>query len=56
MATEELFYNEGGNTLSQVAQRGSRNSTSGNIQGQVGRGSEQHDLAEDVPVHCRRVL
>jgi len=27
----------------------------GNIQGQVGRGSEQHDLVEDVPAHYRRV-
>jgi len=25
----------------------------GNIQGRVGRGSEQPDLAEDVPAHCR---
>jgi len=26
-----------------------------NIQGQVGWGSEQPDLAEDVPAHCRGV-
>jgi len=25
----------------------------GNIPGQVGRGSEQSDLVEDVPAHCR---
>jgi len=25
------------------------------IQGQVGRGSEQPDLVEDVPAHCRGV-
>ena len=27
----------------------------GNTQGQVGRGSEQPDLAVGVPVHCREV-
>ena len=27
----------------------------GNIQGQVGRGSEQPDPVEDVPAHCRVV-
>ena len=27
----------------------------GNVQGQVGRGSEHADLAEDVPAHCRGV-
>jgi len=27
----------------------------GNIQGQVGRGSEQPDLVEDVPAHCRGI-
>jgi len=27
----------------------------GNVQGQVGRGSEQPGLAEDVPAHCRGV-
>ena len=27
----------------------------GTIQGQVGRGSEQPDLVEDVPAFCRRV-
>ena len=25
----------------------------GNIQGQAGQGSEQLDLVEDVPAHCR---
>jgi len=29
--------------------------TPGNIQGQVGRGSEQPGLVEDVPAHCRGV-
>jgi len=27
----------------------------GNIQGQVGQGSEQPDLVEDIPVLCRGV-
>ncbi|KAK4829983.1 hypothetical protein QYF61_008114 [Mycteria americana] len=47
---EEIFHNEGGETLVQVAQRGGRCPIPGNIQGQVGRGSEQPDLVEDVPV------
>jgi len=46
---EEIFYNESGATLAQVAQRGGRCP----IPGQVGRGSEQPDLVEDVPAHCR---
>jgi len=25
----------------------------GNIQGQIGQGSEQPGLVEDIPVHCR---
>ena len=37
---------------SQVAQRGGRCPVPGNLQGQVGGGSEQPDLAEDVPAHC----
>jgi len=39
--------------LAQVAQRGSGGPIPGNIQGQVGWDSEQPDLAEDVPAHCR---
>ena len=39
----------------QVAQIGGRCPIPGNIQGQVGRGSEQPDLLEDVPAHCRGV-
>jgi len=27
----------------------------GGIQGQAGQGSEQHDLAAGVPVHCKGV-
>ena len=39
--------------LAQVAQRGGRCPIPGTIQGQVGRGSEQPDLVEDVPAHGR---
>jgi len=38
-----------------VAQRGSGGPIPGNNQGQVGWGSEQSDLVEDVPAHCRGV-
>jgi len=51
---EKFFYDKGGETLAQVAQRGSGCPIPGNIQGQVGWGSEQPDLGEDVPAHCRR--
>jgi len=52
---EEGFYGKGGKTLERVAQRGSGRPIPGNIQGQVGWGSEQPGLAEDVPAHCRGV-
>ena len=42
-------------TLAQVAQRGGRCPIPGNVQGQVGWGSEQPDPVEDVPAHCRGV-
>jgi len=45
-----MFYNEGGETLAQVAQRGGGCSIPGNIPGRVGRGSEPPDLVEDVPL------
>jgi len=48
---EEVFYSEGGEALEQVAQRGGGCC----IPGQVGRGSEQPGLVEDVPAHCRGV-
>ena len=48
---EEMFY-EGGETLELVALRDGRCPILGNIQGQVGRSSEQSDLVEDVPAHC----
>jgi len=37
------LYIEDGETLAQVAQRGGRCPVPGNVQGQVGRGSEQPD-------------
>ena len=49
---EEFFYHEGGETPEQVSQRDGRYRMPGNIQGQVGRHSEQHDLVEDIPNHC----
>jgi len=39
--------------LEQVAQRDGRCRIAGNIQGQVGWGSEQPDLVGDVPGLCR---
>ena len=50
-----MFYNEGGEELAQVAQRGGRCPIPGHIPGQAGRGSEQHDLVECVPARCRGV-
>ena len=47
-----MFYAEGGETLAQVAQRGGQCPIPGHIQGQVGRGSEQPGLVEDVPARC----
>jgi len=52
---EEIFYHEGGETLAQVAQRGGGGPIPGNIQGHLGRGSEQPGLVEDVPAHCRGI-
>jgi len=48
-----MFDKEGGETLAQVAQRGGGCPIRGNVQGQVGWGSEQPDPAEDVPAHGR---
>ena len=52
---ETIFYSEGGEALEEVAQRGSGGPIPGNIRGQDGRGSEQHDLVEDAPAHCSGV-
>jgi len=46
-----MFYDEGGETLAWVAQRGGRCPIPGTIPGQVGRGSEHPALVEDVPAH-----
>jgi len=42
-------------TLEWVAQTSSGGPIPGNIQCHVGRGSEQLDLVEDIPGHCRGV-
>jgi len=52
---EEIIYDEGGKTLAQITWIGGRCPIPGNIQGQVGRGSEQPDPVEDVPGHVRGV-
>jgi len=52
---EESFHNEGGETLAQVAHRGCRRCIPGNIQGQVGWGSEQPGVVEDVLARCRGI-
>jgi len=49
------FYHESGETLEQVAQRGSRCPIPGTIQGQVGQSSEKPDLVKDVPAYCRGI-
>lgn len=46
------FYNEGGEMLADVTQRGSGCPIPANMEGQVGQDS---DLVEDVPAHCRGV-
>jgi len=50
-----FFYDEGGETLAQVAQRGGRFPIPGNIQGQVGWGSELPDLVVDDTAYCKGV-
>jgi len=53
---EDLFYHEGRETLEQIVQRGGGCPIPRNIQGQVGQGSEQPGLIEDIPAHCRGVV
>jgi len=53
LLAEKGFYHEDGETMAQVAQIGSGGLIPGNLQVQVGRGSEQPGLVEDVPAHCR---
>ena len=50
-----FFYSEGSMELEQVAQRGGRCPIRGNIQSQIWQGSEQPDLVEDAPAHCKEV-
>lgn len=45
--------NRGDETLAQISQRGGRYPIFRHLQCQIGQGSEQYDLAEDVHVHCR---
>ena len=52
MISDFFFYDESSQTLAQIAQRGGRCPLPGNIQNQVGWGSEQPDPVEDVPDHC----
>ena len=48
---EEIFYNESGEALAQVARRGCGCPIPGSVQGQVGWGFEQAGLVEGVPAH-----
>ena len=50
---EEILYDEGGETLEQVAHRSCGCPIPGSVQGQVGWGFEQPDLMKDVPAHGR---
>lgn len=50
---KEIFYNEAGEMLEQVAKRGGRCPIPGSFQGQVGLGSEKPGLVEDGPAHFR---
>lgn len=49
---EEIFYNEGVETLGHIAQRRERWSSPGNTKNQIVQSS---DLAGDVLAHCRGV-
>jgi len=40
-------------TLEQDSERGGRFPLPGSMHSQVGPGSEQPDLVEDIPAHCR---
>jgi len=51
----QIFYNEGGETLAQVAQRSCGCPLLGSVQGRVGWGFEQPGLVEDVPAHGRGI-
>jgi len=50
---EDIFYDEDSETLEWAAQRSGRCFIPGNIQGQVGWGSEQLGLEESASAHGR---
>ena len=52
---EEFFYSEGGETLEQVFPERWVCPVPRNVQDQVGQGSEQPDLIEDVTAHFRGI-
>jgi len=52
---KRFFNNKCSEILEEIAQRGGRCPATANILGQAGRGSEQPDLPESVPAHCREV-
>ena len=52
---EEMFYDESGERLEQIAQTSCGCAILGRVQGELGRGFEQRDLVKDVPAHGRRV-
>jgi len=53
--SETRFYNNGGEALEQIAQRGGGCPLLGDFQNQAGPGSGQLDLSVDVPVHRRGI-
>jgi len=55
MQKKGILYDDGGETLAQVAQRCWGYQIIGSVQGQVGWGFEQPDPVKYVPAHGRRV-
>ena len=51
----EIFYDEGGDALEQVAQRSCGCPIIGSVQSLVGQRFEQPDLVQDVPAQGREV-
>ena len=52
---KKFFYSKDSEALAQVAQRGGGCPIPGDIEGQAGWGSEQPDVAADVPIHCQGI-
>lgn len=52
--TEEIFYDESSEVLAQVPQKSSGCPIPGNLQDQVGQGSELPGQVKDVPAFCHR--